>query len=852
MSDYPENGIGLLALAVVLSVGCAVRPPAPAGSHALTPRPADPLEELARCSFEYFRDWSHPETGLVWDRVDASGQKPGEVASSAATGFGLTALCIADARGWLPAGEAYRRAEKTLRFLAERMPHIRGFFYHFIDPETGERRWDSELSTIDTALLLAGVITCRQYWPETPIVDLADVILARVEWPWMLHDDGTLSMGWTPEGGFLPARWGWYNELMVLVLLGLASPTHPLAADAWHAWRREPVIMYGPYTYIQCPPLFTHQFSHAWIDFRGLRDAYADYFLNSVLATRAQHLWSMDLQPQFPAWGETVWGLSASDWRGGYAGWGGPPATGDPPPDGTIVPYAVAGSLPFAPDICRPTILHIRAHYADTAWGRYGFLTAFNPHGGWSAGAHLGIDLGITLLMIENARSGFVWERFMEYEPIRAALRRAGFVRHARELPEEERGGLEHLARDTWQSLAAMIHPDTGLPANDSRWRGPLSVNNVGLYLSALAAATEWSFIAEPEAVAAAERVIHCLETSPSYHGFFSDGHDIESGAPPAAPDHVSLLDNGHLAAGLTAVGMRFEALRARCNRLLDAMRWDAFYDRPREVLIGRYDIQSNSFDSKWTLDTLDAGARVAQFIAVGSGRVPASLWDRLSRSLETRYHAEFLLPGWAGGLVSQFVSSLWLEEEGSLVRRSAENLAYAQMIHAREREAPAWGWSPGFAPDGDAIEAGPLREDVIAPYATILALESYPEEVIDNIKALEKLGARDPKWGFRESIDVATGAVSGEFLFSHQAMIFLSLFNALREGQLRKWVREHPIAQRAYDGIAVYRERPFGEHNASYRLALPSHDTRESERARVARVVAEREKLKQRNRGAQ
>jgi len=835
--------------------GCAVRPPepaAPAEHEHVAPAEEDPVEELARHSFAYFNDWMHPETGLVWDRVDASGRKPGEVASSAATGFGLTALCIADARGWLPPGEAYRRAETAMRFLAEQMPHERGFFYHFVEPGTGERRWDSELSTIDTALLLAGVITCRQHWPDTPLAAWADRIIARVEWPWMLHDDGTLSMGWSPEGGFLPARWGWYNELMILVLLGLAAPEHPLADDAWHAWKREPVITYGPYTYIQCPPLFTHQFSHAWIDFRGTRDAYADYFLNSALATRAQHLWSVDLQPQFPAWNEQVWGLSASDWRGGYAGWGGPPASGDPPPDGSIVPYAAAGSLPFAPDLCRPTVGRIRAAHADAAWGRYGFVTAFDPHDSWSAGAHIGIDVGITLLMIENARSGFVWERFMSYAPISNALARAGFIPNAPGLPDEDRRYLEGVARDTWRSIASMVHPDTGLPSDDQQVRGPSSVSNIGLYLSACAAAAEWGYLTDREAEAAVTRVLDAMEGWNTRHGFVQCWHDVEDGAPSTNDTWISLLDSGNLAGGLMAAGVRLPNLRARCDRLLDAMAWDAFYDAERGLLVGGYDVAAESFNRDWLLHTLGTDARLAQFAAAGSGRVPASMWDRLSRATETRHHAEYLAPGWqGGGLFMQFINGLWLDERGTLMGRSAENFAYAQIRHARENAFAAWGWSACRAPDGVYLGWGHLRDEIVTPHASVLAIEAFPAEVVANLRALERLGARDPQFGFRDSVDLVSGAVSPDYLLLDQAMLFLSLFNALHDRDLRAWVREHPIAQKAYREIALYRERAHDANNASYRLALPAEDTRERERARVARVVAERENMQARDKAA-
>ncbi len=384
------------------------------------------LDEIERAAFLFFWEQASARTGQVKDRARTTGRDDRRMSSIAATGFGLTALCIAHERRYAPRPELQDRVRATLRFLAESMPHEHGFFYHFVDMETGQR-WDRcELSSIDTALLLAGVLTCRQHFADDrEVVALADSLYRRVDWPWMLNGGETLSMGWHPESGFIPSRWDHYCELMVLCLLGMASPTHPLPASAWEAWRRPRVRYYGHEYISGNPVLFTHQFSHAWVDFRGVRDRHADYFQNSVLATRAHQAFCLDLAGRFPHYSEDLWGITASDSRQGYVAWGGPPA--DDRIDGTVVPCAAGGSLPFLPEETLRVLRNLRRNHADQAWGRYGFVDAFNPADGWTNPDVLGIDLGITMLMAENHRTGFVWKTFMAAPGIREAMRRAGF-----------------------------------------------------------------------------------------------------------------------------------------------------------------------------------------------------------------------------------------------------------------------------------------------------------------------------------------------------------------------------------------------------------------------------------------
>jgi len=276
------------------------------------------LEELERATFRFFADCAHPATGLVKDRNRVSGADDREVASIAATGFGLTALCIADKRGWLRSGEARERVRTTLQFLRERMPHEHGFFFHFVNWRTGEREWKCELSSIDTAILLCGVLTCRRYFRDRQIQRWAGEIYARVDWAWMMNCGDLLSHGWKPESGFLASRWDTYCEHMMLYLLAIGSRSHPIPASIWHGWKR-PWFEYAGLRYITPrEPIFVHQYSHAWFDFRGRKDRHADYFENSVLATRAHRAFCAKLAGRFPHFGDDVWGITASDSRKGY------------------------------------------------------------------------------------------------------------------------------------------------------------------------------------------------------------------------------------------------------------------------------------------------------------------------------------------------------------------------------------------------------------------------------------------------------------------------------------------------------------------------------------------------------
>lgn len=385
------------------------------------------LDELERATFLYFWEQSDPQTGLVKDRCNVRTDKDhGIAASIAATGFGLTALCIGSERRYVSPVEARDRVVAALRFLAGRMPTHRGFYYHWANLHTGERIWDAEISSIDTAILLCGVLSCRWHFRYKEITRLAAQIFNRVDWTWLSADTSLLPHGWTPEFGFLQYRWDYYSELMMMYLLGIGSFAHPLPVQTWHAWKRI-TFEYDGLRYIgSYAPLFVHQYSQSWFDFRGKRDRYADYFHNSVIATEVHRRFCLELSSRYPHFSDDLWGITASDSKHGYVVWGGPPEMG--PLDGTVVPSAPGGSLAFLPRQTLRVLRHMKDRYGSRTWSRYGFINAFNPMTNWYDTDVVGIDTGVTLLMAENLRTGLVWKMFSGNPEVQRGLKLAGFT----------------------------------------------------------------------------------------------------------------------------------------------------------------------------------------------------------------------------------------------------------------------------------------------------------------------------------------------------------------------------------------------------------------------------------------
>lgn len=398
------------------------------------------LDSLQHTAFDFFWNEANPSNGLIKDR-----STPGSPCSIASVGFGLTAICIGIDHGWVSREDGRERILTTLQTFwngpqgsgADGFMGYQGLFYHFLDMQTGTRVWDSELSTIDTALLIAGILDARQYfWTVDPldieVRDLADAIYERANWDFMRNFNQGILMGWRPGSGFSGfGQWIGYNEAMILYILALGSPTHPVPESAWSAWTSgySWQTHYG-YSYVNFPPLFGHQYSHCWIDFRHIQDDYMrdrgiTYFENSRRATLAQREYCIDNPGGFLGYGENVWGITASDGPEGYNARGAPPPFND---NGTITPTAVGGSVPFAPEVTIPTLQHMFDTYGSNLWSTYGFLDAFNLSQAWWATDYIGIDQGPIIIMIENYRNGSVWSRIIRNTDIQLGLDRAGFT----------------------------------------------------------------------------------------------------------------------------------------------------------------------------------------------------------------------------------------------------------------------------------------------------------------------------------------------------------------------------------------------------------------------------------------
>ncbi len=416
------------------------------------------LESLQRETFNYFLHEVNPRNGLVADRT-----KPGAPASIAAVGLALSSYPIGVERGFMRRTSAVRRTLATLRFFqaseqgtAPDATGYKGFYYHFLDLRSGRRTWRSELSTIDTAFLLAGVLTAATYFDQdTPderaIRELADELYRRTDWRWACNGGTALTHGWKPGRGFLRYHWQGYDEGLFMYVLGLGSPTHPLPKSSYRQWASSYIWKEIYDTgFVYAGPMFTHQISHLWIDFRGIQDAYMrrrkmDYFENSRRATCVQREYAIENPRGFAGYGANCWGITATDGPGpvtctirgrkrrffGYKARGVP----DGPDDGSIAPWAVVASLPFAPDLVLPALHHFEKLKLRKK-NSYGFKATFNPTYGersvrakpWVSPYHYGINQGPIVMMIENYRSGLLWELVRRNPYFVTGLQRAGFV----------------------------------------------------------------------------------------------------------------------------------------------------------------------------------------------------------------------------------------------------------------------------------------------------------------------------------------------------------------------------------------------------------------------------------------
>jgi hypothetical protein len=397
------------------------------------------LELVQHKAVDFFWYEANSSNGLIKDRSTSSSP-----ASIAAVGFGLTAVCIGIDHGWIPHPDGRDRILTALRTFWQKpqgqqssgIIGYKGFFYHFLDMKTAFRTWNCELSSIDTALLMAGVLYVKQYFntsdeQDVKIRALADSLYYNVDWNWLRNYQPGVLAGWTPESGLINWWYHGYCEAMILYILAIGSPTHPIPETCWknwtasYSWQNQ----YGQ-TYVVFPPLFGHQYTHCWVDFRGIQDAYMrnkgiDYFENSRRATLAQRAYCIANPGNFKGYGENVWGLTACDGPDDYLARGAPPAQND---DGTIAPTAAGGSMPFAPEVCLPALRNMYDTYQPKIWTTYGFCDAFNLTRNWWDNDVIGIDQGPIAIMIENYRTQKVWKLFMQNADVRRGLERAGFT----------------------------------------------------------------------------------------------------------------------------------------------------------------------------------------------------------------------------------------------------------------------------------------------------------------------------------------------------------------------------------------------------------------------------------------
>lgn len=394
------------------------------------------LDEVEQRALKFFVEERNPANGLIRDRAHNWNKGATRSAASiASVGFGLTAYPVGVERGWLDRETAKEMTRRILKFFLTGAANEKGFFYHFLDMETGNRVKNSELSPIDTALLLAGVLFAAEYYQDDEILTLANQIYERVDWQWMLHGGETLALAWSPENGFSKRRWDHFDESMIMYLLAIGSPTYPIPAASWKAIAR-PVGSYRDYRMIQMPPLFTHHYSHIWVDFRDKNDGQFDYFKNSVHAGLANRAFCMDQSAKFPGYSGELWGLSASDGPFGYRAYGAPPGWAEH--DGTISPSACGSSIVFTPAESLACLRKIHEDYQEKAWGQYGFPSGINPSKDWFGPDVIGIDQGSLLLMIENYRSGLIWDVMGRNQPLQKAMESAGFRPGTLDIPWPE------------------------------------------------------------------------------------------------------------------------------------------------------------------------------------------------------------------------------------------------------------------------------------------------------------------------------------------------------------------------------------------------------------------------------
>ncbi len=398
------------------------------------------LDMVEEETFWFFWNEANPDNGLIQDRARNFTSDIYNHSSIASVGFGLTAICVAHSRGWISYNEAYGRILKTLKtFRDGPVENEHGFFYHWLNMDTGARYGGCEVSSIDTTILLAGALFAGQYFKGTEIETVADELYRAADWQWMSNGTKFVNMSWTPETGFGGSYWDSFNEGVLLDVLAIGSPTHPKNTDCWTDMTR-PNGTYAGYNLIYCwpnNPLFVHQYPHIWVDFRRKEYAGTDCFENSRKATLANRQFCIDYHDDtendgddyYATYSSECWGLTAGDDPdGGYTAYGAEPG-GGLNDDGTVQPAASAGSIIFAPEESIEALKYMYDNYKSDIWGKYGFCDGFNLDRSpdWRSDDAIGISQGAIMLAIENHRTGMVWDIFMQSPYVTDALNKMGF-----------------------------------------------------------------------------------------------------------------------------------------------------------------------------------------------------------------------------------------------------------------------------------------------------------------------------------------------------------------------------------------------------------------------------------------
>lgn len=403
------------------------------------------LEKVQKKALDYFLKEADSVTGLVRDRAPNLNAQdlpavPGAVqegetntspASIAASGYALSAYAVAAERGWMTKNEAMHRTRKALRFAANQVQHEHGFFYHFISTNSGKRVVQSEVSPIDSAIFVAGALFAAEYFKDPEISKLTYEIYERMDFPWMQNGGTFFALSWSPEKKFSEKSWDHFDESLLLYVLAMGSPSHPIDAKAWFALRR-PVGSYQSHRMIAMPPLFTHQYPHIWLDFRNKQDGIMNYFNHSVTACEVSRVFSIDQSDVYKTYGPSAWGLTASDGPKGYKAYGAPP--GWAIHDGTLAPTGCGGCMPFTPQESLMCMRHFYNQFGAQMLGRYGLSDAINEDEKWVSKQVLAIDQGTLLLMIENALSGLLWNTTNKIPAIQTAFQKIGFKPGTKEL----------------------------------------------------------------------------------------------------------------------------------------------------------------------------------------------------------------------------------------------------------------------------------------------------------------------------------------------------------------------------------------------------------------------------------